>query len=475
MNIKLYITGLFLVLVAFVTVSCDDDLNSIGADIQPENDGIKIITDTAGVLSETILMGEVYARTTSAVLGKYEDPLFGTIKSEYLFEFRGADSLAFGYEGMLYENLTIDSICLNVDFVHYVGDSLAPMGVSAYQLTSPLKTDFYTNINPLDYCDQTKLLGKRTYTVDQSSRYIGYLGNTLKSFRSLTIDLDTVVARRFYDEYWQTKKADGYGSTFQNTDSLRKFFNGVYMASTFGSGSLINVEASSLNIFYNYLQPNGTKDNQSDTIIYRVFELMVTPEVRQLNSVQNSFPTPNPLLNNDDAVYLKTPAGVCAQVQFPLQEIVRKINETESGTGKVDVNSGKFILKGYSEKESVLKYDFGRPTSVLLIEKDSLNDFFLNPAKRKPDNETSFHALWDAATNSYSFTNLSNLITAYRTKIENGLVGDPYFVIVPVEIETYSTIQGSVIRQLYNYMKPSTSVLRNDSESMKFTYILSSY
>ncbi|GAB6012605.1 DUF4270 domain-containing protein [Viscerimonas tarda] len=474
---KLYILGFVLVLTAVFAVSCDDDVNSIGGDIQPGSDEILIITDTVNVSARTILMNDIYARSTSAILGKYEDPLFGTIKSEYLFEFKGADNLIFGNINIRKENLFIDvdSVQLAVTFLEYTGDSLAPMGVSAYELTSPLKRDFYTNVDPRSYCNMTKPLGQKTYTIDQSKLYTSI--STGESFRTLTIDVDTLIGRKFVNEYLKDygTAAQAKFDTFSNTDKLRQFFPGVYMASTFGSGSLINVNISALNIYYTYNYPAGNHDGTADTIMHDVFRLVVTPEVIQLNSIQNSFPNPNPLLTDPDAVYLKTPAGVCTEVQFPLQDIVRKMDAL--GSEKVIVNSGKFILNGYSEKESALKYDFGRPGSVLLIEKDSLNDFFLNPQKRKPDNKTSFYASWNSTTNSCSFTSLANLITAYREKIKNGLNHDPYFVILPVEVDAIqSSTTGTVsIRQVFNYMKPSTSVIRSGGNNMRFSYILSLY
>jgi hypothetical protein len=484
MNSRLYIYGFILTVAAIFVTSCDDDLNTIGSEIQPEDDGIAIFTDTLPVSAETILMGDIYARTTSAVLGKYEDPLFGAIKSEYMFEFKGADGLVFGNIEIAKDSshifqIDIDSVQISVTFIDFVGDSLAPMGVAAYELTSPLKRDFYTNVNPANYCNMSKPLGQRTYTINDTKRYVS--SSTGESFRTLAIDVDTLIGRRFVNEYLRTYASSKFADfcTFSNTDSLRKFFPGIYMASTFGSGSLINVNISSFDIYYTYTYTLSTADPLTgaarvDTTAQSVFRLLVTPEVIQLNSVQNSFPTPNPLLNDDDAVYMKTPAGVCVQLQLPLHKIAHKMDSVN--TGKLSVNAGKLILKGYSEKESAFKYDFGRPSAVLLIEKDSLNDFFMNPLKRRPDGKTSFYAAWSSSTNSYSFTGLSSLITTYREKMKNGLDHDPYFVLIPVEADLVSSSVGVSIRQIYNYMKPSTAAIRRDpKKDLRFSYIYSVY
>ncbi|MDR1810071.1 MAG: DUF4270 domain-containing protein [Prevotella sp.] len=480
MNIKSYMQGFVLAASVVLAVACDDNLNSIGVEIQPEDDGIAIYTDTLPVAAETILMSDVmpdgiYARTTSAVLGKYEDPLFGTIKSEYLFEFKGADGLIFGADDIdslsIQTNpILVDSVQICVTFINSVGDSLAPMGVTAYELTSPLKRDFYTHVNPADYCDMNKPLGHRTYTIYDTDKYVS--SSTGETFRTLVIDVDTLVGRRFVNKYLQAHRNSNI-NVFANTDSLRNFFQGIYMSSSFGSGSLINVSISSMDVYYTYTHPTGSEAG-TDTTLHSIFRLLVTPEVIQLNSIQNTYPAVNPLLDDPDAVYLKTPAGVCTQLKLPLHEIVRKIGAAE--TGRLSVNSGKLSLKGYSEKEATFAYDFGRPTAVLLIEKDSVADFFLNPQKRRPDGKTSFYASWISTTNSYDFTGLSSLITAYREKIEAGqLADDPYFILIPVEADLVSTTSGYSIRQVYNYMKPSTAAIRRHPKDLKFSYLYSVY
>lgn len=467
-------TSFLLLLASFFIISCDDDMNTIGSSIQPGGDIITIIADTFGVSSETILMGDVYARSNDAVLGKYEDPFFGSIKAEYLFEFKAADSLNFKAEHLhyLYIFQNIDSVQLTLTFTDYVGDSLAPMGVSAYKLTSPLKRDYYTNVNPADYCDMSNVLGQTTYAVYHTNRYISPI--TGAYFRTLSIDFDTIIGKQFFEES-KKKFGEDQINVFNDTDSLRKFFPGIYLSNTFGTGNLIDVSISYMNIFYKYLERYGNHDNSEDTIKSEVFQLAVTPEVIQLNSIQNAFPEPNPLLEDEDAVYLKSPAGVCAQVQFPLQEMSRKIDELN--TDKIRINSGKFILKGYSEREVDFKYDFGRPRYVVLVEKDSLDGFFLDAAKRKRmENKSWFYASWKSSTNSYDFGNLSGLITNYRDKIKNeGLDHDPYFVVIPAELEIVTSSYSSSVRQVYNYLKPSTSVLRRGEEHMKFSYIISTY
>jgi len=452
--------GVLLISLVFAFSACDDDLNSVGSSIQSGGNQILVKADTAYVLAKTISLNDsVFARTTSGLLGRYNDDTYGNIKSDYLSEFY---SRIMPEDKIFQDNVEeLDSIQFTMDFLTFAGDSLAPMGVSVYKVTTPLRSNFFTNINPSDYCDMSKPLGQKGYTVANAIKT--YYNGTL--IRTVAVDIDMQLAQDLYDESIRNR------NTFLHSDSLRKFLPGVYVTPTFGSGSLINVYASQLNIFYKYTQKNGTSDGLRDTIRSTVFMLAVTPEVIQLNHVQNSglenligSGTETP---DSPYAYLKSPAGVCTSLTFPIEEI--KAELAKIGSAKTTtINQAKFNIKGNSEMETGIKYDFGRPPYLLLVDRDSVNTFFIN--KRLTDGKTKFYATWDSSTNTYSFNNIAGLVNEYK---DRELTKDPEFLLLPIDI-TWTTVgYTQTPSRFYNYLKPSFSILRSSKDDMRLELMYS--
>lgn len=51
----------------------------------------------------------------------------------------------------------------------WVGDSLAPMRAEIFKITSPLQKNFYTNIDPKQYCNMQESMGAQAYTAYNTS------------------------------------------------------------------------------------------------------------------------------------------------------------------------------------------------------------------------------------------------------------------------------------------------------------------
>ena len=67
-----------------IFTSCVDTLDKIGFSIQPENDRVQVGTDTLTLSSRTIQVDSVFSRTKYPILGEYVDPVFGSIRSDYV-------------------------------------------------------------------------------------------------------------------------------------------------------------------------------------------------------------------------------------------------------------------------------------------------------------------------------------------------------------------------------------------------------
>ena len=143
--------------------SCNDEISLVGPSIQPESDRITVWTDTFEVEASTIKLDSVYARTASGLLGQLYDPLYGNLKSDYICQFYCPDNYTFTHEPL---NGQVDSMALFIMYNNggYYGDSLAPMQAKVYEVTEPLDRNYYTNLDPADYCNLQNLIGEKTYT-----------------------------------------------------------------------------------------------------------------------------------------------------------------------------------------------------------------------------------------------------------------------------------------------------------------------
>lgn len=432
--------------------SCGDSLTELGGNIYPPGDGVEFGVDSVYLTAKTVSMEDsIFARTIKGVLGEYDDPTFGKVKSDYMCQFYnpGKNSLYFK-EGFI----SIDSVFFSVDFTTFYGDTTAQMGVSVYEVNRSLDRNFYTKFDPAEYYSKSDLLGQTAYSIAGVQK--NKLPNSSVFQRLLSVDLGVGFGQRFYDAYHNS-------NAFNDDKTFNEFFKGMYVTNTMGSGALINLSGSSIDIYYSYNDPMGNHDNTADTVRMALFTLSATPEVIQMNRVQNAIP--NEIFNDPTATYLKTPAGVCTEFKFPLQDVLSKMTDKN---GVVDtslvINMASLSVKGYSEKESAF---FGmnpsRPSRLLLIDKDSMTAFFERSYK-VVDEKSRVLASLNTTTNTYNFNNLSSLISHYRTL---GLTTDPVFVLVPVDVELTSS---GTTTNVYHYMKPSTAILRADGENLKFKF-----
>ncbi len=447
-------------ILATLFIACNDDTTSLGGNIQPDDDDILVGGETITLTAKTVSFKDsVYARTNNGLLGESIDPVFGTIKSDYLCEFffpkKDENDPIKPFADKV---ISIDSVFFNTGFKSYYGDSISPMGLTVYEVTSPLKPFFFTSIDPKDYCDMTKVLGQSIFTIVNVPDTID------TGYRTIKTRLNLELGQRFYNE-WQTNK-----ETFSSSESLKEFFKGVYVTSTFGSGSMIQAAFSEMDIHYTYTGRN--KDDTQDSIRTTISRFSVTPEVIQMNRIKNTFP--DELFTQEDIkTYMKTPAGLYTELTIPLGEILNKI-----GRDKI-LNAANFTMKGFTEEED--KLDIQKPDYILLINKDSLENFFYD--KKIHDGVTSFlikrstSATSSSIFNSYNFGNIASAINHYAEHYKNeAVIPDLKYLIIPVEPKEATSSSGTQIYTgIHNLMVPTSAILRTDPENMKMSIIYSKY
>lgn len=452
MKIKPLLIGLGLGIT--ILSGCSDDLNLVGSTIQPGGDKMPVYVDTFQMQATTLLMDSVYARTTSGLLGEFYDPLYGNVKSDYICQFYCPDNFKFKHEPI---NKQIDSVDFKIIYYSgsWVGDSLTPMRAQIYQVDKQLEKDFYTNFDPLEYCDMQNSLGMQTYTahdnavpdsVRESDDYVP----------SVTIRMPKAFGQKFYDE---TIKNPG---TFSSQENFNKFFPGLYITNTYGSGNILQISYSSIAIYYKY-NVKGSQDQ--DSTVYSSETFNVTKEVLQLNRFNNTDLTPL-LQPNDSIAYLKTPAGVYTQLVIPAKDIAEKI-------GDRIINNIPLTIKALPQEN--WQWALTAPANLLLLPKDSLATFFVN--NKIEDSKTAFRSTYSNSNRSYDFDNIANLMQEH---IKNNPEKDMVLLLVPVnriegKSQNYYGQTTYYTAAINNYLLPSGVKLLKTKDAMKIIITTTDY
>jgi len=464
MNLKQFIAITVLSLSAFVLSNCSDDNNLVGSGIIPDDNFITVYSDTFQIKASTIKLDSLYAKTTQGLLGEFYDPLYGHLKSDYLTEFYCKEGFEFyktPYEGK------IDSVALII-YYKYTGDPQASMQIQVYPVTKPLDKDYYTNINPEDYCDMQTPLGTGVYNLSN-----GRLDTTSQIY-SLEIQLPVEFGEKIYNETINNP------SSFANQTAFNQFFPGLYITTGYGSGSMLNLYQeghTDLYITYKY----ALKDTAGKDSLVRTYERFpATKEVIQLNRVE-SYNEEQLLEENDEYTYLKTPAGIFTRLVIPAKEI---------GAIAKDRTLTNFTLNLKYMPQEDWMYALGPPEQLLLIPEDSVATYF--KGNKKENNITTYLSLagngtsytatysslgYNASNRTYYFNNIVNLLSYQLAKHPEE---DLRLLVVPVK-RNYSRYQSGYnsytysTNSLHHYLAPSGVKLRKDKESMKIVLTSSQY
>jgi hypothetical protein len=147
------------------------------------------------------------------------------------------------------------------------------------------------------------------------------------------------------------------------------------------------------------------------------------------------------LAADESCTYLKAPAGIFTEVTLPVDEIL----QNHLGDSLLSV-SMTFQRQNSGVKA---RYLLSAPSKIVMTPTDSVKSFF--EQEKNYDYKTTFMSSL-AVTNSYTFSNIGNLITKMSNMKKQGLVSDPDWVsnhpnwnkvmLIPVT-ETYLNSSGT--------------------------------
>lgn len=453
----------FCTVAAFVVAfsSCKKDDLDVGANVQPSSDLLDTYSNVINLSTNSFFVDSTLSKADYLYLGQYTDTYFGTTQAEYLSQIDARldgvelpetkvvsihDATSSGIVASLlhdadslYGNITkvtdpkdfvLDSAFFYIRYDNnFIGDTTSLQSIDVYALSEemPANTRYFTNVNPEKYCDKKTLLGSLSYQVGGQ--------------RVLQVPLDMDYAKKLISIYLK----DG-GSKIKNQQQFNKEFKGIYVAASFNEGAVVRIEVSGLLLYYHYQGVIHTtydgKLVEVDSKTLGALNPLVSSLFLSCNkSVErcNVFAHPNcdklaSMVNADDFTYVYSPSGVFTAVDLNFQDIVDSVTlKAGDDFSKVMINSARIKLSAKNLNWPT-KLDKAPNTRMLILPKDSLNDFFY--WNRKPDGLNSFVATYDTASKAFSF----DISRSVQKKLNGDSSLLKNMIVVPVYISSSDNI-----------------------------------
>lgn len=437
-----YLWTLISLLLLSTWTGCDDNTDNLGGSMMPNEDNIIINQMSYNATSRSLLAGDsILAKTSTAYLGRYTDPLYGTFEADFLTQFHCVENFGFPEEGVAGDSAVSAEIRLYLD--SYFGDGNNPCHLSVYPLNKVLEEDknYYTDINPADYYDASlEPIVTRPYTAEdqtlpdsitESDNYVPYISIMLPR------EFGTDIIRKYYETDASGKHIGK--DYFANAEAfINNVCRGIYVKCDQGDGTILYIQQAQLNIKFRYFVES--QSGRKDSLITVLAQFAGTQEVIQANRFQTDKETMKKLVEEDGScTYLKTPAGIFTEITLPLNEIAT--NHMEKGD---TLNSAKLTLTRYNETATDSKFKMGIPKTLLMVRKKDMYSFF--EKNSIVDNKTSYLATFNPSYNTYAFNNISQLITTCvnETK-QDGIVDEDWNKVVLIPVVTTTDKSGNIV------------------------------
>lgn len=446
-----------LIMAAFSMVACDDTTDMIGSSITNNVDKLTVTDATYNVITNSLAAGSVLSKTNNGIIGKVKDPeTKAYLTADYMAQLAPLSS--FDLDTLKYIKdankgiLRAESCFLRVRYQSTYGDTLAPMKVTAYEMTKAMPEDrnYYSDYDPMaeGYVSKENLHSSATYTLSKSKGYFEIYFNKPVTKNGVTYDNYGTYIMQNYEKHPEYFKS--------NYEFMKNICPGFYIKHEGGIGNVADIWNTELIFSWSRKVPdangNYIKDSKgiNDSIRINWNSIDGTEEVLQTNHITNNTESLNELVADKNCTYLKSPAGIFTEVTLPVEDIIK---DHEKDT----LNTATVMFQRINNVDENNAYNFDTPQTVLLLPKDSLKSFFENGDII--DNRTSFYATYNTINkNTYTFSNISNLITAmYKNKGKSENWNKA--VLVPITITTVTENSSTVISKMTHCMSLTSTRL----------------
>ncbi len=441
--------GALATLIALATLliaGCDDNTSTMGIPSKDEEVFPSYGTFLAYTHSEA--MDSVLGNSTSSYLGSIDDPETGTrIRADFAAQFHTFENYSFPKFDLMFpddgvkrttDSIRCDSVEVRLYFSNYYGAKNAPLKLEVYPLDKnnvlQEEEDYYTDTDldqfvlPGSEPIATKVFTTEDYNLADAERNSATHADNVRIMLPDTVG--SLIMRAYYDhpEYFK----DSY--TF-----IRKVCPGFLFKIRSGNGSMLSVDVSTLNIYFNFYDKV-----KRDSTCSALARFAATPEVIQSTRFSND--DMQSLVEEDDCTYLKTPAGIMTVAQLPINEIYQN-HETDS------VSRAQLTFTRLNNTKPSTQ-SLGIPQSLLLVRKADATSFFKK--RSVADSKTSYTTSYSSTYNTYTFNNICRLISLCRKEKLAGMKAENLteqeweqkhpdwnkVVLIPVNISTATDTYG---------------------------------
>lgn len=424
-----------LVIAALTFAACDDTTEGIGGSITNKIDNINISNSAFNVTTKSIVADSVLSRNNTGLIGKMKDPETGNyVKGDYMTQLGVLPTFSVDTLDIKKANngsIEADSCYLLVSYNASYGDTIAPMKVTAYEMTEPMREDqeYYSNYDAFKngWVNENNPHWSSNYNLSNTSdvkNFKIYLNKEYKKDGKTYKNYGSYILQTYaeHPKYFKT-----------NFKFLHNVCPGFYIKNVGGTGNMAKIWNTEL-IFY-WKKTIKAKDGVTDStgIGYNRFD--GTEEVLQLNKIENDTKNLEELASKDQekCTYLKSPAGIFTEVTLPIKDIMK-------GHEKDTLNTATISFPRLNNENEDNPYNFATPSTILMVQKDSLQSFF--EKSKLADNRTSYTASYSSTgtyKNAYTFQNIANLVSAmYKNKGK----GENWNKVVLVPVNVITTTQG---------------------------------
>lgn len=444
-----------LVIAALTFAACDDTTEGIGGSITNKIDNINISNSAFNVTTKSIVADSVLSRNNTGLIGKMKDPETGNyVKGDYMTQLSVLPTFSVDTLDYIKQanngSIEADSCYLLVSYNASYGDTIAPMKVTAYEMTKPMAEDkeYYSNYDAFKvkegWVSENNQHWSSNYNLSNTSdvkNFKIYLNKEYKKGGKTYKNYGSYIMQTYaeHPEYFKT-----------NYKFLHNVCPGFYIKNVGGTGNMAKIWNTEL-IFYWTRHKTINKDSTAVSIGYNRFD--GTEEVLQLNKIENDTENMKKLANQENCTYLKSPAGIFTEVTLPIEDIMK-------GHEKDTLNTATISFPRLNNADEDNPYNFATPSTILMVQKDSLQSFF--EKSKLADSRTSYTASYSSTgtyKNAYTFQNIANLVSAmYKNKGK----GENWNKVVLVPVNVITTTQGytTVISKINHDMSLASTRLK---------------
>ena len=446
-----------LVIAALTFAACDDTTEGIGGSITNKIDNINISDSAFNVTTKSIVADSVLSRNNTGLIGKMKDPETGNyVKGDYMTQLSVLPTFSVDTLDYIKQanngSIEADSCYLLVSYNASYGDTIAPMKVTAYEMTKPMAEDkeYYSNYDAFKdkegWVSENNQHWSSNYNLSNTSdvkNFKIYLNKEYKKDGKTYKNYGSYILQTYekHPEYFKT-----------NFKFLHNVCPGFYIKNVGGTGNMAKIWNTEL-IFYWTRHKTINKDSTAVSIGYNRFD--GTEEVLQLNKIENDTENLKKLASKDQekCTYLKSPAGIFTEVTLPIEDIMK-------GHEKDTLNTATISFPRLNNENEDNPYNFATPSTILMVQKDSLQSFF--EKSKLADSRTSYTTSYSRTgtyKNAYTFQNIANLVSAmYKNKGKSENWNK--VVLVPVSIITVTQGYTTVITKINHDMALASTRLK---------------